>query len=91
GAVAQAVSKNKLAIGYVGLAYVNAELKALSVDGVAANVKTALDGSYPVSRGLNCYTPGAPTGDAKTILDFMLSPAGQQLAEDTGFIKVGGM
>lgn len=88
GAVAQAVSKNKLAIGYVGLAYVSKELKGLTVDGVAANVKTALDGAYSVSRGLNCYTPGAPTGDVKTVIDFMMSPAGQNLAEKTGFIKV---
>jgi phosphate transport system substrate-binding protein len=88
GAVAQAVAKNKLAIGYVGLAYVNSELKAVSVEGVPATTKTALDGSYPISRGLNCYTPGAPTGDVKTIIDFMMSPAGQDLAETTGFIKV---
>lgn len=88
GAVAQAVSKNKLAIGYVGLAYVNDELHGLTVDGVEANVKTALNGDYPISRGLNCYTPGQPTGDAKGLLDFMLSPAGQDLAESTGFIKV---
>ncbi len=88
GAVAQAVAKNKLAIGYVGLAYLNSELKSLSVDGVIANVKTALDGSYSVSRGLNLYTPGEPHGDVKTIIDFMLSPAGQNLAEKTGFIKL---
>lgn len=88
GAVAQAVAKNKLAIGYVGLAYVNKELKAVKVNGVSATVKTALDGSYPISRGLNIYTPGEPTGDAKGLIDFMLSPKGQQLAEDTGFIKI---
>lgn len=88
GAVAQAVSKNEQAIGYVGLAYINAELKALPVNGVSAGVKTAMDGSYPISRGLNLYTAGAPTGDVKTVIDFVMSPAGQKLVGDNGFIPV---
>lgn len=88
GAVAQAVSKNPQAIGYVGLAYVNAELHAVSVNGIAATVKTALDGTYPISRGLNCYTVGQPAGDVKTIIDYMMSPAGQQTAAEVGFIPV---
>ncbi|NDV27033.1 PstS family phosphate ABC transporter substrate-binding protein [Desulfovibrio sp. JC010] len=88
GAVAQAVSKNKKAIGYVGLAYLNKELKGVEVNGVLASVATAKDGSYPVSRGLNLYTPGEPTGESKALLDYMMSPAGQKLAADTGFIPV---
>lgn len=88
GAVAQAVSKNKLAIGYVGLGYLNKELQGLPVNGVEAGVKTALDGTYPISRGLNVYTPGEPTGDAKALIDYIMSPTGQKLAADTGFIPV---
>ena len=88
GAVAQAVSKNKKAIGYVGLAYLNKELKGVVVNGIGASVATAKDGSYPISRGLNLYTPGAPTGETKALIDFMMSPAGQKLAADTGFIPV---
>ncbi|WP_319763773.1 PstS family phosphate ABC transporter substrate-binding protein [Maridesulfovibrio sp.] len=88
GAVAQAVSKNKKAIGYVGLAYLNKELKGVVVNGVAPSVATAKDGSYPISRGLNLYTPGEPTGEAKALIDYMMSPAGQKLAADTGFIPV---
>jgi phosphate transport system substrate-binding protein len=88
GAVAQAVSKNEQAIGYVGLAYVNAELKALPVDGVHAGVESAMNGSYPISRGLNLYTAGQPTGDAKTVIDFIMSPAGQKMAAEEGFIPI---
>ncbi|MDK2956999.1 MAG: phosphate transport system substrate-binding protein [Desulfovibrionales bacterium] len=89
GAVVQAVAKNKFAIGYVGLAYVDANLlKPLKVDGVMASVETALNHSYPISRGLNLYTPGEPKGDAKDLIDFMMSPAGQKLAADVGFIPV---
>ncbi|WP_320171938.1 PstS family phosphate ABC transporter substrate-binding protein [Maridesulfovibrio sp.] len=88
GAVAQAVAKNKKSIGYVGLAYLNKELKGVSVNGISASVATAKDGSYPISRGLNLYTPGKPSGEVKALIDFMMSPAGQKLAADTGFIPV---
>ncbi|XPV78002.1 MAG: phosphate ABC transporter substrate-binding protein [Desulfovibrio sp.] len=88
GAVAQAVASNKLATGYVGLGYLNKEIKAVSVNGVTASVKTALDGSYPISRGLNLYTPGKPSGEAKAFIDFMMSDAGQEMAASIGFIPV---
>lgn len=88
GAVVQAVSKNKLAIGYIGLGYLNKEVKQVSVNGVMGDAATALNKTYPVSRGLNLYTPGEPKGDAKGLVDFMLSPAGQKLADETGFVPL---
>ncbi|SMF35975.1 PstS family phosphate ABC transporter substrate-binding protein [Desulfovibrio gilichinskyi] len=88
GAVAQAVSKNKKAIGYVGLAYLNKELKGVSVNGVEPSVKTAKDKTYPIARGLNLYTPGTPSGEAKALIDYMMSPAGQKQAAEVGFIPV---
>ncbi|HMM39456.1 MAG TPA: PstS family phosphate ABC transporter substrate-binding protein [Desulfovibrio sp.] len=88
GAVVQAVSKNKLAIGYIGLGYLNKEIKQVSVGGVMGDATTALNKTYPVSRGLNLYTPGEPKGDAKGLVDFMLSPAGQKLADEIGFVPL---
>lgn len=88
GAVVQAVSKNKLAVGYIGLGYLNKEIKQVSVGGVMGNAETALNKTYPVSRGLNLYTPGEPKGDAKGLVDFMLSPAGQKLADEIGFVPL---
>ncbi len=87
GAVAQAVAGNKYAIGYVGIGYLNARLKALTVDGVAASAKTAMDKSYPVARALFMFTRGEPTGEIKKFLDFIKSPAGQDLVEKEGFVK----
>ncbi len=88
GAVVQAVSKNKLAIGYIGLGYLNKEIKQVSVNKIMGDATTALNKTYPVSRGLNLYTPGEPKGDAKGLVDFMLSPAGQKLADETGFVPL---
>ena len=52
GAVVQAVSKNKTAIGYVGLGYLDASTKGLKVDGVMASAETAKSKKYAVSRDL---------------------------------------
>lgn len=88
GAVAQAVAKNKLAIGYVGLGYLNSELQGVSVDGVAASAETCLNHTYPISRGLNLYTPGQPYGETKALIDFILSPAGQKLSVEVGYVPL---
>ena len=88
GAVAQAVAGNKNAIGYVGIGYVNDKLKALKVGGVMASAKTAMDKSYPIARGLNMYTRGEPKGAVKQFIDFVLSPEGQKIVVEEGFVSL---
>lgn len=88
GAVAQAVAKNDQAVGYVGLGYLNEEIKGLTVNGIEASVETARSGEYPISRGLNVYTPGQPAGEVKNFIDFIMSPAGQKMAAEIGFVPV---
>jgi phosphate transport system substrate-binding protein len=88
GAVAQAVAGNKNAIGYVGIGYLNDKLKALTIDGVAASAKTAMDKSYPVARGLNMYTRGEPKGATKEYIDFIMGPEGQKMVAEEGFVPL---
>ncbi|MBN1356197.1 phosphate ABC transporter substrate-binding protein [bacterium] len=88
GAVAQVVSKNPYAIGYLGIGYVNAELKALTVNGVVASPVTALTGSFPVSRELFMFTNGWPTGDTLSFLNYVVSPEGQKLVQREGFVPI---
>ncbi|MFU2208450.1 PstS family phosphate ABC transporter substrate-binding protein [Solidesulfovibrio sp. C21] len=88
GAVVQAVSKNKNAIGYVGLGYLDASTKPLTVDGVKATAETAKSKKYPISRDLYIYTNGAPSGAAKGLVDFLLGPDGQKLVKEVGFVPL---
>lgn len=88
GAVVQAVSKNKNAIGYVGLGYLDASTKALKVNGVQPTAENAKSKKYPISRDLYLYTNGAPTGAAKGLVDFMLGAEGQKLVKETGFVPL---
>ena len=88
GAIAQAVSKNPNAIGYIGVGYENKDIKALTVEGIEGSKKTALDKTYPISRALFMYTRMAPAGDAKMFIDYVMSEKGQKLVEEAGFIPV---
>ena len=90
GAVVQAVSKNRYAIGYVGIGYVNKAVKGLTVNGIQASAKTALSKEYPIARPLYMYTNGQPAGVVADFIKFVLSPAGQKLVVQEGFIPITG-
>jgi phosphate transport system substrate-binding protein len=88
GVVVQAVSKNRYAIGYVGIGYVDKSVKGLTVNGIPASAKTALSKEYPIARPLYMYTNGQPTGEVAKFIKFVLSPAGQKLVAKEGFIPI---
>ncbi len=85
-AVAQTVMRTPQAIGYVGLGFLSYSVKALSINGVVASKETVLNGTYPIGRPLFMYTQGKPTGPMKEYLDFVLSPKGQVLVEEAGYV-----
>lgn len=89
GAVAQAVSKNKNAIGYIGIGYINKELSPLTVNGVKGSVETTLNGTYPISRPLYMFTPGWPKGAVLDFINFVLHPdKGQKYVSEAGFVPL---
>ena len=88
GAVVQAVSTNRYAIGYIGLGYLNTSVKGLTVNGITASAKTALSKEYPVARPLYMYTNGQPVGEVANFLKFVLSSAGQKLVAKEGFVPL---
>lgn len=88
GAVHDTVATTKGAIGYVGLGYLDNEVKAVKIGNVAPSTATVLDGTYPIARSLYMITDGQPTGLAEDFIKFVLSSAGQQIVEDEGFIPL---
>lgn len=88
GAVAQAVSKNPNAVGYVGVGYLNNTLKALSVNGVVGSKETTLNGKFPISRPLFMFTKGQPAGEIKSFIDYVMADKGQKLVEESGFVPL---
>ncbi|MHB8763942.1 MAG: phosphate ABC transporter substrate-binding protein [Deferrisomatales bacterium] len=102
--ILESVKKDPSAVGYVGIGYVMGEdgkvlpgirplamIPAAGGAGVSPLDREAVkSGRYPLSRPLLQYTNGAPKGDVLRFLQYQLSPAGQQLAEEQGFYPVGG-
>ncbi len=86
--VAETVKNTKGAIGYVGLAFLSPELKVVTVEGVNPSNETVNNGSYKLARALFMYTNGEPQGKAKDFIDFILSPAGQKIVLDVGYVPV---
>ena len=89
GAVCQAVAKNKNAIGYIGLGYVNKDVKALTVNRVEGSKTTTMNGTFPISRPLFMFTPGWPKGDVLNFINFVLNPnKGQKYVEESGYVPL---
>jgi phosphate transport system substrate-binding protein len=89
------VRRNPNAIGYDGLGYVDPEhekVLAIAPDADSApvypTVATAADGSYPLARNLYMYTADEPEGALADYLDWIMSPAGQEIVADLGFVPL---
>lgn len=78
------------AIGYVGLGFVDAGVKALKIDGVMPSRKTIASGVYPISRPLYLFTNGYPKlgSVVYAFCTFHLSEKGQEIIEAKGFIPL---
>lgn len=87
-AIVDEVKNNPNAVGYVGMGYEDPDIAVLNVDGKAATPEAVKDGSYALSRNLYMDSLDAPTGIAKTYLDWVLSPEGQNVVEQQGFVKL---
>ncbi len=88
GAIVTAIAKNRYAISYVGMGYINKSVKALEVNGVAASAATALSKQYPFSRELYMYTDGEPKGDVAKFIAFLKSASGQSIVQKAGFVPI---
>lgn len=84
-----AVAGNDAGIGYVGYSYAEGgNVRAVALDRVMPSVDTIRNGTYELSRDLYFYTFGDPKPGAKAFTDFVLSPEGQMIAQENGFIPV---
>lgn len=80
GLVRSAVARNKYAIGYVSMAFINSTVKGLKLNGYMPTKANALSGKYPYVRGLYFVTKGTRSGEAKTFMDWCLTSAAQAIA-----------
>ncbi|HEY5893116.1 MAG TPA: phosphate ABC transporter substrate-binding protein [Chthoniobacterales bacterium] len=83
------VAKNPNGIGYVGIAYTHeAGIHAVSVGGVAPSAETIRSKTFPYSRPTFYYTNGKIGGEAGAFEAFTVSPAGQKIVSQVGFVAI---
>ncbi len=88
GAVVQVISKNRYAVGYIGIGYLDRSVKALTVNGVVADDENALRGIYPIARPLYYYTDGQPKGVVAEYVRFVTGAEGQAIVKKEGFVPI---
>jgi phosphate transport system substrate-binding protein len=94
GAIVQSVRQTPGAIAYIGLAYLNNDMKAISVSYdqgrtfVAPSIANAKNNTYPIVRPLFYYYLTSDASKISSFIDYILSPAGQKLVQEVGYITV---
>jgi phosphate transport system substrate-binding protein len=87
--IASEVGKNPNGVGYVGMAYLDAAgIHPVAVDGILPSEATVRGHTYALARSTFYYTNGEPTGEAKGFLDFTVSPEGQKIVAQVGFVPL---
>ncbi|MDR8522994.1 MULTISPECIES: PstS family phosphate ABC transporter substrate-binding protein [Shewanella] len=95
--VVQSVSQSLNAIGYSGIGYKTAGVKAVAVSKkgtnyVAATAENAATGKYPLSRYLYVYVNKHPNKDLapmdREFIRYVLSKQGQQIVEKDGYVAL---
>ena len=92
GAIVQSISQTKGAIGYIGLAYLNKDVKAIHVSYdkgktyTEPSVANAKNQTYPIVRPLYYYYITSAENKVRSFIDFVLSTSGQKIVAEIGFI-----
>lgn len=91
-AVSRKVADDRQAIAYVGLGWVGPRAKVVGLrpepeaDPVKPDEKTIREGTYPIYRPLLLYTAGIPNPEVAEFLRYVVSPPGQKLVTQAGFL-----
>ncbi len=81
------IEDNENAIGYGGIGY-GKDVAHASIEGIAASEENARNDKYPITRYLHFFTSKTPTGSVKNFIDWVLTPEGQAVIKEAGFIPL---
>ncbi|MBM4319889.1 MAG: phosphate ABC transporter substrate-binding protein [Deltaproteobacteria bacterium] len=92
--VVELVASTPMAIGYSGMGYATPAVKMLPVavkegePAVVPTVENARAKRYPLARSLHMYTLDEPSGAIRAYIDWILSPPGQAVLEESGYVPM---
>lgn len=88
GEMKTAISGDPYGIAYISLGFVDSSVKALKIAGIEATIDNVNSGKYPVQRVLWVFTNGQPSELEQAFIDYLLSPAGQKIVVEMGYIAI---
>jgi len=93
GAILQTVAQTPGSIGYVSIGFVSNDVKALPIwwnsqQFIAPTLDNVKTKKYPISRDLYVITNGKPTGLTGDFIKYILSPEGQKIVADEGYVPL---
>jgi len=94
--VVELVGNTPCAIGYSGMGYATAHVKMLKVraaadrPAIATTVTSTHTREYPIARSLHLLTLGEPAGEVKRYIEWTLTPAGQKVVQESGYVPARG-
>ena len=87
--IKQAVAKDKNAIGFDSIGFVDKTVKAVSLDGKNATPKTVINKTYGMGRSLYVCTKGKAAGVNAMFIDYLKSADCQNsIVEKEGYVKL---
>jgi phosphate transport system substrate-binding protein len=87
GTIREAVASNPDAIGYLSIGLIDAQVKSIPYNGIAAANENVKKGAYPLARPIFFLTKGEPRPAVKAFIEYALSDASQKLLEKEGLIS----
>ena len=87
-AMRAAVAGDPNGIAYISLGYVDETVSPAKIGGAEGTVDNVLAGTYPFQRILWMFTLGKPSELEQAYLDYVMSPEGQAIVEEEGFIPI---
>ncbi|EME8538387.1 PstS family phosphate ABC transporter substrate-binding protein [Salmonella enterica] len=81
------------AIGYTFRYYatqmkINNGIKLLAINGISPTIENIHNGTYPYTVDVYMVTRKHPTAETQKLVDWFLSPQGQQLVQDVGYVPL---
>lgn len=87
--IIEGIAGDEGAIGFTGISYSSESLiSLLSVDKIYPSGYSPGSDGYPVTRYLHLYTISEPTGIHKDLITWIISPGGQKIVKQLGYIPL---
>ncbi len=88
GTIRETIANDENSIGYISHGILNDKVKALMIDSVECTTESIIAKKYNLVRPIFLLTKGAPEGEVKNFIDYILSDEIQAMIKKDGLLPV---